>query len=168
MTALDHDEQADIQLSKAYNNCLRFLGPRARSVKEITDYLKKKKFTSAIIDKTVQRLLKEHLLDDKIFADMFVENREKFRPRSKFALSFELKQKGIDEHIIDEAVKDIDELKSAWSAVKPKLSLWQNFDSTKFRKKIFNYLKNRGFSYDISDVTCEKCFKYLNRQEKEK
>ncbi len=168
MTALDHDEQADIQLSKAYNNCLRFLSPRARSVKEIIDYLKKKKVTSATIDKTIQRLLKEHLLDDKIFADMFVENRERFRPRSKFALSFELKQKGIEQDIIDDAVKDIDELKSAWSAVKPKLSLWQNFDSTKFRKKIFNYLKNRGFSYDISDVTCEKCFKYLNRQEKEK
>ncbi len=168
MTALNHDEQADIQLSKAYNNCLRFLSPRARSVKEIIDYLKKKKFSSATIDKTIQRLLREHLLDDKIFADMFVENREKFRPRSKFALSFELKQKGIDEHIIDEAVKDIDELKSAWSAVKPKLCLWQNFDSTKFKKKIFGYLKNRGFSYDISAVTCEKCSKYLNRPEKEK
>ena len=114
MTALNQDEKTDIQLSKAYNNCLRFLSPRARSVKETIDYLEKKKFTSSTIDKTIQKLLKEHLLDDKIFAGMFVENREKFRPRSKFALSFELKQKGIDEDIIDEAVKDIDELKSSW------------------------------------------------------
>ena len=168
MTSLNHDEQANIQLNKAYNICLKFLGPRARSVKEIIDYLKKKKFTSATIDKTIQRLLEEHLLDDKIFAEMFVENREKFRPRSKFALSFELRQKGIDENIIEEAIKDIDELESAWAAIKPKLCLWQNFDSTKFRKKIFGYLKNRAFSYDISVATCERCSKYIKKTEEEK
>ncbi len=168
MTALNHDEQVNIQLNKAYSNCLRFLGSRARSVKETIEYLKKKKFTSATIDKTIQRLLKEHLLDDKIFAEMFVESREKFRPRSKFALSFELKQKGIDRNIIEEAIKDIDELESAWSAVSPKLSLWQNFDRKKIKNKIFSYLKNRGFCYDISAATFKRCSKYIKKLEKEK
>ncbi len=158
----NQNEQPEIQLSKAYNNCLRFLGPRARSIKETKDYLKRKKFASLTINKTINKLLKEKLLDDRSFACLFVENRERFRPRSKFALSFELKQKGVDEIIIDYAVKDIDDLKSAWTAVKPKLCIWQNLEDQKFKKKIFNYLKNRGFSYEISSAIYAKSCRYLN------
>ena len=162
MNSLNHDEQNKIQFIKAYNSCMRFLTPRARSVKETKNYMEKRKFTSKVIDKTINRLLKEHLLDDKIFAHMFVENRERFRPRSKFALSFELRQKGIDDSVIECAVRDIDEFKSAWSAVKPKLGTWKSLDSEKFKRKILNYLKNRGFSYEISSATLGRCLRHLN------
>ena len=164
MNLLDHDEQSGIKSAKAYNNCIKFLAPRARSIKETRDYLKKKKFTSITIDKTINRLLKEHLLDDKIFACLFVESRGRFRPRSKFALSFELKQKGLDDDVIEYAVKDIDDLNSAWSAVKPRLCMWQNFNSEKFKKKIFNYLKNRGFSYEISLEIFKKCCRLKKKE----
>ena len=161
MNSVSDDKEFKSQLNRAFNTCLRFLGPRARSVKEIKDHLEKKKFTSVTIEKTIEKLLQDRLLDDREFASLFVENREKFRPRSKFALAFELRQKGINDKIIDDVLKDIDEFKSAWYAVRPKLSLWHKFDDEKFKKKILNYLSNRGFSYDVSLSTYNRCRSYI-------
>ena len=161
MDSLNKEKQFKDQLNKACNICMRLLGPRPRSVKEIQDHLRKKNFMPLIIEKTTKKLLQERLLDDREFAYLFVENREQFRPRSKFALAFELRQKGIHDNIIEDVLKDIDEFKSAWSAVKPKLCIWCNLDNKNFKKKIFNYLRNRGFSYEISLLTYDRCCKYI-------
>ncbi len=152
-----NNNQYELQLNKAYNNCIRFLVPRPRSIRETKDYLRKKNFPDSIIEKTINKLIKEDLLNDKTFACMFVENRERFRPRSKFALTCELKAKGIDEIIIDNAIKDIDEMKSARAAIEPKLRIWQNYADKNLRKKILNFLRNRGFTYEISSSVCEQC-----------
>ncbi len=156
MNIPSHNKQYELQLNKAYNNCIRFLVPRPRSIRETKNYLRKKNFPDSIIEKTINKLIKEDLLNDKTFACMFVENREKFRPRSKFALICELKAKGIDENIIDNAIKNIDEMKSAIAAIEPKLRIWQNYSNKDLSKKIFNFLKNRGFSYEISSSVCEQ------------
>ncbi len=158
-----NDKKSDLQFNKAYNKCLRFLTPRIRSIKETKNYLKKKRFSPEIINKTIKKLKREHLLDDKAFACMFVESREKFKPKSKFALSFELRQKGIDDNIIDYVLKDINELESAWSAVRPKLKLWQNQKKDKLKNKIFNYLRNRGFGFEITSEIYGKSCRYIDK-----
>ncbi len=143
-------------ISKAYNISIRFLAPRARSVHEIKQHLIKKGFDDTIVFETVTKLKQEKLLNDREFAAMFVEQRECFNPKSRFALSFELKKKGIDEAVIEEALMEIDEFTSAWNAVLSKLKVWQGYDNDKFKKKVMNYLKNRGFGYEVSRTTFEK------------
>lgn len=136
-------------IANAYQACIRYLAPRARSVHEIRQYLKKKGFNEHDIEQTTAKLEQENLLNDKDFATMFVEQRERFKPRSKLALSFELKQKGISADIIDACMVNIDEYASAWSAIQPKLKLWKNYDDEKLKKKVMNYLNYRGFNYAI-------------------
>ncbi|MEA1966783.1 MAG: RecX family transcriptional regulator [Thermodesulfobacteriota bacterium] len=153
------------QITKAYSLCIRFLAPRARSVKEINDYLAKKGFNKDVRNETIDLLLNKNLLNDKEFAYLFVESREKFRPRSKFALEYELRQKGIQEAIIEEVLMDIDEQKSAWIAVASRIETWNIHGPDKFKKKIMNYLKNRGFSYEISISTYSQCCSSLQCKE---
>jgi len=136
--------------AKAYNICLRFLAPRPRSVAEMRRHLMKKEISVPVIDETLQKLMEDKLLDDVAFARMFVESRERQKPRSKFALTYELRQKGIKEGIIDMSLEDIDEEVSAWNAVHPRLRTWQGMAPEKFKKKLFNYLQYRGFGYEIS------------------
>lgn len=144
------------EISKAYQSCIRYLASRARSVHEIRLYLEKKGFDEQVIQNTIAKLENDNLLNDPEFASMFVEQRERFRPKSKFALAFELRKKGIDAEIIDSCVMDIDEHASALSAVQHKLKLWHGYDDERLKKKIMNYLRNRGFSYEVCISTFNK------------
>lgn len=143
--------------SKAYNQAIRFLAPRARSIKETVVNLKKKGFDSQVIDQTVSTLKQERLLDDREFAALFVESRERFRPKSRFALKYELRQKGISDAIIQETTAGVDDFDTALRAVKSKLGQWQNLDGETFKKKVMNHLRNRGFGYEVSISTYRNC-----------
>lgn len=145
-------------LSKAYNQALRFLTTRARSVKETKENLKKKGFDPGVIEKTVSKLKQENLLNDMEFAEMFVESRERFRPKSRFALGYELRQKGISQPTMEKVLGKINDSASALKAVRSKLHLWQHLDRETFRKKAMNHLKSRGFSHEVSVSACEQGF----------
>jgi len=144
------DNSTEISPAQAYNICLRFLAPRPRSVVEMRRHLMKKEISSQVIDETLQKLMEGNLLDDVAFARMFVESRERHKPRSRFALTCELRLKGIKEGIIDMSIEGIDEEASAWNAVQPRLRAWQRLAPEKFKRKLFNYLQYRGFGYEIS------------------
>lgn len=133
----------------AYQASIRYLALRARSVYEIRNYLIKKGFDEKEILHTIERLEEENLLNDRAFASTFVEQRERFKPKSKFALSFELRQKGIEKETIEACTMDIDDYDSACAAIEPKLKLWKYYDDEKLKKKVVNYLRNRGFSYEV-------------------
>ncbi|SMC93980.1 regulatory protein [Desulfocicer vacuolatum DSM 3385] len=153
---IKRNKTSDISTARAYNICIRFLAPRPRSEQEIRRHLTKKDIPGRVIDDTIQRLMETNLVDDAAFARMFVESRERHKPRSKFALGCELRQKGIKDSIIDKSLEDIDEEVSAWHAVQPRLRSWQRLPPDKFKKKLFNYLQYRGFGYGICLTTWNK------------
>ncbi|SLM28249.1 Regulatory protein recX [Desulfamplus magnetovallimortis] len=153
------------EIAKAYNICIRLLAPRARSIYEVKEHLRKKQFDETLILDIIEKLEHEKLLNDREFAAMFVEQRERFNPKSKFALSYELKKKGIDECLIEECLMEIDEFASAWNAISSRVPLWQGYEDDKFKKKVMNYLKNRGFGYEVSISTLEKALESRNRME---
>lgn len=138
------------EYTRALNSSLRFLGPRARSRKEMEVYLAGKEFPDETIQKVTDRLEDEKYLDDEAFARMWVESRTKFNPKGAWALRFELRQKGIDDTIITTVLFEYDDNQAAWDAVRKKLSLWKTLDTETFKKKIFTFLSNRGFSYETT------------------
>ena len=152
-------------LLKAYNASLTYLATRIRSVKEVKDNLHKKKFNDNIISETILMLENDKLIDDKIFAFEFISTREKVRPKSKFALKYELNKKGISDSIIENAIAEINEYKSALAAIDPKLSTWLELDKNKMKSKMMNFLKNRGFNWEISLATYEKICNQLKNPE---
>ncbi len=148
--------QKNDELAQAYRVCLGFLAPRPRSVTEMRRHLTKKEIPRQVIDQALEKLMQENLLDDVDFTRMFVESRERHKPRSRFALTCELRQKGIEESIIDKMVEGVDENASAWNAVQPKIRAWQHLAPESFKKKLFNFLQYRGFGYEIALSTWDR------------
>lgn len=147
----------------AFRAGLKYLGPRSRSVAELKDNLLKKNFSSDTVEKTVERLQQENLLDDEAFAEEFVRNRERLNPKSKRALKYELFGKGIEDSVIEKAVEPVNEYEAALKAVEKKSALWGHLDREKFKKKVFNFLHARGFNFEVSMTT----YKHLvNKTEK--
>ncbi len=134
----------------AFNRALRYLSLRARSEKEIKDYLSKREFTKEAIDEAITRLKTLKFLSDEEFSKSFTRSRQVYKGRSKRFVSYELKQKGVENATIDKVLSDSqDDLQTAKEFVERKKRVYSNMDALKFREKMMRLLQSRGFSYDI-------------------
>ncbi|MCZ2127508.1 MAG: RecX family transcriptional regulator [Anaerolineales bacterium] len=135
---------------RALQQALLFLSYRARSEKEIRQNLKKHEYSADSVEQTLTRLRENRLADDTQFAQAWVENRNTFRPRSRRALTLELRQKGLDDETIQSAVADLDEEALAYESARRKASRFQSLEWGEFRKKLSEHLARRGFSYSVA------------------
>lgn len=142
--------QADDQIEVAYQKALNFLSYRNRSEAEVRTHLAKSEITPELIELVVERLKRSGLLDDQRFAENWVDNRAEFRPRSRRALSYELKRKGISEETIDAAIEGLDEEQMAYLAARKKAPRYYSLEWAEFKQKMYAYLARRGFSYEVS------------------
>lgn len=138
------------EYERAKDAALRLIVQRPRSVQEVRQRLLKKEFAPETIDSVCQRLLEIDMLDDAAFARYWVEQRERFKPRSPLALRQELSQKGIARDIIDEVTAEVDPEEAARVAGRQKASRWQHLPREDFYKKCSGFLQRRGFSYAIT------------------
>lgn len=137
------------ELQKFLDRTLRLISFRPRSEKEIRIYLKRKKAPPKLIEKIVTRLKKIKQIDDQKFAYWWVDQRLTFRPRGKFGLIMELKQKGIEKEIVEEVVNEkVNELPLAKKLAQKKLKTYQNLPKREFRQKMSAFLARRGFSWE--------------------
>ena len=135
---------------KAYDRAIFYLGFRARSRSEVERYLKEKEYAPDIITGVVTRLIEEKYLNDDEFAQTWVSNREQLKPKSKRALQYELRQKGVGQTAIESALSELDEDDAAHRALESKLWQWQQLDQETFKKKAMGFLSRRGFGYHIT------------------
>ncbi|GAB4496529.1 MAG: RecX family transcriptional regulator [Anaerolineales bacterium] len=141
--------QAEDSKERALQQALLFLSYRVRSEKEIRQNLLKHEYSEDVIEITLQRLRDTGLANDNDFARAWVENRNTFRPRSRRALTMELRQKGLDEETVKSAVSDVDESALAYDTARKRASRFQGLEWSEFRKKLSEYLARRGFPYSV-------------------
>lgn len=146
--------QAEVELllerdgeHKAYLLVLKLISRRPRSRQEVRSYLQKRGSSTESIERIVARLLDGNWLDDAAFAGTWVENRMAFRPRSAYALRYELRQKGIDDADIETALIGFDDKLAAEKAAAKVIKRYQKLSAELFRERLGAYLSRRGFSY---------------------
>lgn len=154
--------QAADQEEKAKNVAIGFIEYRPRSRSETRQHLRKKEYPEAVVERVLERLEAVELLNDRKFAQYWVEQRETFKPRSKMALQQELRQKGIARDIIEEAVAQVDELAAASKAAQAKANRWHSLPWQEFKKKLGGYLQRRGFSYTVIREVTETVWQELS------
>ena len=96
----------------------------------------------------ISNLKELELLDDRNYAQLFVESRIKNKPRGKYILVSELIRKGVDKNIAkevcDELIEDEYDLLKRTYYKKYKT---YNLDISDTKK--IQYLQRKGFSYDL-------------------
>ena len=148
--------QAVDEAERAHEYALRFLSYRPRSKAEVKRRLVRKGYSESIASGEMQRLVGTGLLDDEAFAEFWISNREQFRPRGQYALRQELRQKGIDDRIIDAMLVEIDDTENAYRAAKRKFSSWLQLEPDMARRKLSGYLRRRGFGYEAVQEVWER------------
>lgn len=95
-------------LQRAKDQALRLLSVRARTVHEMHERLGRAGFSTDIAGQVVDWLLELGYLDDERFAQDWIEYRMRFKPKGRFALMQELRQKGISREVAERALAHVD------------------------------------------------------------
>ena len=136
---------------KLYNATLRYLSIRLRSSWELQTYLKRKGASPTLMEDILNKLTKLGYVDDKKFAESFVNDRNLLRPTSRRKLILDLKIKKIPQDIINQAVGSDSaiELENLHKIIERKRRQTKYQDNL----KLMQYLASQGFNYgDIKDA----------------
>ncbi len=138
---------------KSLSYAYRLFKYRPRSRKELQERLKLQGYNTAIIDRVIHEFEQQGLIDDKRFARLWALTRIQRKPSSLTNIKQELLLKGIDSQIIDDTLgqlkKDFNEYEVAKNLATKKLRLLTGVKKLKAKKRLFDYLKRRGFSFDV-------------------
>ncbi len=85
---------------------LHLLSYRPRAEQELRTRLRKKDFPPALVEWCIHLLREQGFLDDQAFASAFARSRIRLRPRGRFRLMQELRQKGVPGEVADKAIED--------------------------------------------------------------
>lgn len=158
------------QFGELYARALEYTLMRPHSAKEVRDYLWRKTRTTnvrvrgtnvlrekpgvsqAIVDRVYERLIQKGHLNDEKFARFWVENRQATKGISTRKLIAELRAKGVEQSIIEQAMQD--------SPREEKSEIRKVLEKKRQRypdeQKLIGYLMRQGFSYDaIRDALSE-------------
>jgi len=95
----------------------------------------------------LERLRRSELVNDPRFAQAWVENRSEFRPRSRKALRMEMRQRGLDDAAISQALSDVNDEDLAYRAALKHSRRLRETEWPDFRRKLTDFLVRRGFDY---------------------
>ena len=133
-----------------YNKCVKYISVRIRSIEEIKDYMKNKQISSELIEKTLDKLTKNKLLDDDKFTKAFVHDKLNFTTMGPFRIEQELKKHKIKNEIINKYLYEIDEETLDLKINKQINKLLKSTKKkTNLRNKIYTNLLSLGYSNEM-------------------
>jgi len=149
-----------------YLRALKYIGFRPRSEKEVRDYLQKKIQKrvdgSELIEAIIVKLKSQNFINDLEFAKWLVRSRSEFRPKGKYLVTQELRQKGIPQEIIDSVftsdIRTLSENDLAISLLFQKKRKYEQMDPQERFNKAGSMLARRGFSLDVIKAAIDQVF----------
>ncbi|UMZ73478.1 regulatory protein RecX [Natranaerofaba carboxydovora] len=138
---------------KGFNQALKYLTYRPRTVSEVKNHLKKKGYSSRVINLVVEKLSEINYLNDYQYAVDWLNYQISNSKDGPKLLEYKLKQKGISQDIVKHAIHEIidedKELNLARKAFKKKYNSEISTLTYEEKQKVGAYLQRKGFSYEI-------------------
>jgi regulatory protein len=139
---------------------LRYLNHRSRSEKEIRDRLVKEEIPPEIIERVLEFLRGYDMVNDEKWSRAFVNDKLGRKQVSTRQIAVELRQKGVDQKIIDETIAEVNKEQSdedrALAAAKKRWPRLEREEPMKRKQKMYSFLAGRGFSFDVIKSTYQK------------
>ncbi len=145
-------KKADEQ-ERAFNTLVRLVAVRPRTEAEAARRLTAKGFSVQVVRSVVEKGREFQLLDDRLFARLYAEDRLLSRPCARRLVAEELRRKGVDVELAQSAAEGAlpgeSELSFARMALRERMSLWENLGEEVARRRAAAFLLRRGFSREV-------------------
>ncbi|MCI7241996.1 MAG: RecX family transcriptional regulator [Bacilli bacterium] len=135
----------------AYNISVKYIMVRLRSINEIKVYLTKKGYSKDVVDKVIEKLIKNKLLDDEIFTKAYINDKLNFTNVGKYKLISELTTKmKVDNSIVYNVLESY---KEVWNdriekLINKYLKSNKKYRGNTLKDKLYIYLVNLGYDKD--------------------
>ena len=140
--------QGYAQFSYGKNLALYHLSFKQRTAKEVKDYLTQHDIQPEIISQVLDNLKKENWINDRKYANSFIQSNLLAGDKGAFVLKQKLSQKGISSTIIEEELSRFDFTELTDKVAEKLLKKHQGkLPSKALQDKILQSLINKGFSY---------------------
>lgn len=147
---IEREELEGVVLESEKRNCfdsgLKYVSRKMCTEKEIRTHLNKKEFLPAAVDYAIEKLLEYKYINDGEYAKSYVNYSSN---RGILKIKFDLKNKGIDESIIDEALTAV--IDNQFNVCKETAEKYLSKKELNYKTKVslFRYLVSKGFEQDI-------------------
>ena len=170
--------QAFAQFSYGKNLALYHLSFKARTEKEVIEYLKKYDIDENIISQVIANLKEDKWINDSQYAYAIINANQLSGDKGPYVLTQKLAQKGISKSIIENILKEVNFSEVSQRVANKLLKKYEGKLPTRaLQDKIMQNLTNKGFSYADAkwafeqldsqvdeDTTQELIFKELDKQ----
>jgi regulatory protein len=165
----DEIEERDIEKLKLKDEFARardygyvLISYRDRSEWELRHRILEKGFRREVAREVVDWFLSEGIVNDRNFANRWLDGVLQAKPMGRMRVFHELRAKRIDDGIIEEMCdKRLDyqtEMELAKKACDKRMNILKNYPPEVGRRRLFRYMKNRGFDFEIIHKLMEECF----------
>ena len=145
--------QCDSERLKATEKALNYLSNRAKTKRQVKEYLEKKGYTEKTVLAVMEKLEEYKYVADENYAEDYV--RVYSSKKGKRLIAMELKQKGVSEEDMRSALDSIEnEEESALKIAEKYLKFKEK--SKENLLKCYKYLLSKGFDFDLAKQTIEK------------
>ena len=161
---LDEDQVARMleedQRKRAKDAAFHYLSFRPRTIKEVRDKLREKNYEEEIVQETIVLLKRLGLLDDRDFADRWIAERLRLKPRGRRLLFVELIKKGIARETAEEALstafENKDERTLAADLLRKRTARTRTGKPRQAFRKMRDFLVRKGFDFEVAREVAEE------------
>jgi regulatory protein len=128
--------------------CLRLLEAGPRTAGELATKLRAKGIPDEVAAAVLERFADVGIVDDALFARMWVDSRHRSKGLAGRALSQELRRKGVDEVLVREALEGLDpdeETATARALVRRKLGTTRGLATEARVRRLAGMLARKGY-----------------------
>lgn len=140
--------QGFAQFSYGKNLALYHLSFKARTEKEVREYLKKYDIDETITSQVIANLKEDNWINDRQYVYSIINANQLSGDKGPYVLAQKLSQKGIVKSTIEEVLKDFDFSEVAQRVAEKLLKKYMGkLPARALQDKIIQSLTNKGFSY---------------------
>ncbi|MGH4011811.1 MAG: regulatory protein RecX [Pseudonocardiaceae bacterium] len=139
--------------AEAQGICLRLLTARPRSRAELANALRRRGIPEEVGEPVLDRLGEVGLVNDAVFAESAVHSGHQHRGLGRWALSTELRRRGVPDDIAREAVAAVEpeqEEQRARELVRRKLRTSTTRDASLLARRLAGMLARKGYSEGLA------------------
>ena len=140
------------QETRARNVLLYQLSKSAKSKDQCRKILEKRGIDSDIAEKVLDRFEEAQIIDDAVFARAFTNSRIRGKGLAKSAIARELREKGVDQELIETALQDLDaegELARATELAVSRVRRMSHLEKVVIQRRLGGFLARKGYSGSI-------------------
>jgi regulatory protein len=154
---------------KAFNLAIHYLSFRMRTEKEVSDYLKKKELGDAVAIEAIEKLKKYKYLNDREFAQAYVNTQINTTDKGPGTVERELASKGVDKASIDDALAAFTQaiqLEKAMALTDKLFKKYKKDSAIVAKQKTEQNLARKGYPFSIINLAWEETDNEKSEDEK--